>query len=88
MSYEIKPHLLLQAVADETVILDPVTGNYYTLDDVGTRMVELLQENKAIDAVVERMVNEYESSAATVRNDLVELLEAMAELGLVEKGDG
>ncbi|MGD8913462.1 MAG: PqqD family protein [Candidatus Thiodiazotropha sp.] len=87
MQYEIKRDLLLQAVADETVILDPSTGNYYTLDSVGTRMVELLQNTKSIDAVVEGILAEYESSAVTVRNDLFELLEAMAEHGLVKKSD-
>jgi hypothetical protein len=85
MPYTIKTNLLLQAVADETVILDPITGNYYTLDAVGTRMVELLQETGSIDAVVAGVVAEYESVDTIVRSDLQELLEAMAEHGLVEK---
>ncbi len=85
MPYTIKTNLLLQAVADETVILDPITGNYYTLDTVGTRMVELLQETGSIDAVVAGIVAEYESVDTIVRSDLQELLEAMAEHGLVEK---
>ena len=83
MSYHLKPNLLLQAVADETVILDPDSGNYYTLDDVGTRMIELLQETGSLDATVELMAKEYDATAATVQADLTELLEKMAQQGLV-----
>jgi hypothetical protein len=86
MPYKIKTNLRLQAVADETVILDPETGNYYTLDRVGTRMVELLRDTQSFDEVVAGIVAEYEScDIIIVRHDLLELLEAMSEHGLVEK---
>ena len=82
MPYRLKENLLLQAVANETVILDPDSGSYFTLDDVGTRMIELLQETGSLDAVVEQMQIEYDTSPATIRADLTELLEKMAEQGL------
>jgi len=82
MPYYLKPNLLLQAVADETVILDPESGSYYTLDDIGTRMIELLQETGSLDATVELMAKEYDATAATVQADLTELLEKMTQQGL------
>ena len=87
MNYILKENLLLQAVADETVILDPVSGNYYTLDVIGTRMIELLRDTDSLESTVDGIVAEYETSAANVRSDLTELLESMAEHGLVEKTD-
>ena len=85
MTYRLKPDLLLQSVADEAVILDPASGRYYTLDDVGSRMIALLQEHGSIDPVVERIVREYRVEPDRARSDLQELLEQMAGEGLVER---
>ncbi|MBA1331899.1 hypothetical protein QQ73_12455 [Candidatus Endoriftia persephone str. Guaymas] len=84
-SYKIPENLLLQAVADEAVILDPVSGNYFTLDAVGTRMIELLRESGSVTTTVERMVEEYDVTTETVHGDLLKLLDEMEQNGLVEK---
>ena len=85
MRYEIPDNLLLQSVADEKVILDPATGNYYTLDTVGARMIDLLRESGSIDTTVSAIVSEYAVSAQDAQRDLIELLANMAQHGLLQK---
>jgi hypothetical protein len=85
MPYIIPDRLLLQAVSDEKVILDPDSGNYYTLDVVGAKMIDLLCESGSIEKTISGIVAEYEVSEESAHTDLIELLEKMAEHGLVQK---
>ncbi len=85
MPYNIPERLLLQSVADEKVILDPDSGNYYTLDAIGSRMIDLFRESGSLEQTVERIVIEYQVQAETAHDDLIELLDHMAQHGLVQK---
>lgn len=86
-SYRIPDELLVQTVREESVILDPATGNYFTLNEVGTRMVQLYRESGDADRVVQAIVSEYAVDDATARNDLQRLLADMAAHGLAEPRD-
>lgn len=85
--YRIPADLLLQTVRDEAVILNPGNGDYFTLNDVGTRMVQLYRERGDVDAVVAEIVAEYEVVAADARTDLEQLLRELATHGLAEPLD-
>ncbi|MBK9470002.1 MAG: PqqD family protein [Gammaproteobacteria bacterium] len=88
MPYHVPDRLLLQAVADEKVILDPDSGTYYTLDAVGSRMIDLLRETGSLEQAVAGIVEEYEVDELTALDHLTELLEQMAQHGLVQKTGG
>lgn len=85
--FKIPGDLLLQAVKDEAVILDPKSGRYFTLNAVGTRMVQLYRDRADVDAVVATIVAEYAVDAATARQDLQQLLEDLSANGLAESVD-
>lgn len=78
---------MLQAVGDETVVLDPITGNYFTLDPVGTRLIELYRASTNLQTTAERMAEEFDESAETIHTHLIELLENMVRNGLAHKSD-
>lgn len=88
MNYTLKPNLLLQAVAGETVILDPDSGSYFTLDEVGSRMLERYRETGSLEGSVALLLEEYDTDAETLREDLEALLRAMEGQGLVERTAG
>lgn len=75
--YKLAPNVLFQKVAEETVILEPETGQYYTLDAVGTFMVEQLLENKSQQQVVDAVLNNYQVESTEVQSDLSTLIEAL-----------
>ena len=85
--YKIPGDLLLQSVKDEALILDPKSGRYFTLNAVGTRMVQLYRDLADVDAVVATIVAEYAVDDATVRQDLQQLLEDLSANGLAEAVD-
>ena len=85
MRYRFQNDLLLQKVVDETVILDPESGDYFSLDEIGSRMIELFRSTCSVDQTVKAMAQEYDADEAKIERDLITLLDEMAKHGIVEK---
>jgi hypothetical protein len=77
------PHVFHQEVEGETVLLDSEKELYYALDAVGTRVWQLLVEEREMEAVTALMLAEFEVDEATLRADLHDLLERLRAAGLV-----
>lgn len=75
--------VLTQQVEDESVLLDLKTEEYYSLDDVGTRMWQLMCESGDPKAAVEALLQIYEVDEATLRRDMAQLIAELAAHGLV-----
>jgi hypothetical protein len=80
--YTAPENVVLQKVADETVIVDLEGGGYFSLDAVGTRMVELAGHLEDIDAAVAQLEEEFAAAPDILREDLVELLDELRRHGL------
>lgn len=81
--YQLAENVLFQKVDDETVLLEPTTGQYYTLDPVGTFMVEQLIEGHTFGVVLEKVTNTYSVELNEVSADLKELITSMIEQSLI-----
>lgn len=68
----------------ESVILDLAGGVYYGLDPVGTVVWEMLDTERTVAELRDRIVERYEVDAATAERDLVELIADLASRGLVD----
>ena len=73
----------MQEVDDEIVLLHMGTENYFSLDDVGTQMWNLIQKFEAIDDVVKALLEVYDVAEETLINDLDNFLTALGERNLV-----
>lgn len=67
----------------EGVVLNLSTGIYFGLNDVGTRIWQLIDQYGALTTVRDSLVREFEVDAETAAHDLVELVGQLAERGLV-----
>ncbi|MET0398099.1 MAG: PqqD family protein [Longimicrobiaceae bacterium] len=74
------------AEGDRTVLLDPVRGEYYGLDQVGTRIWELLPACPTAAALAERLFDEYDAPRDRLAADAAALLGKLAALKLVVRG--
>jgi hypothetical protein len=70
-------------VEGEAVLLNLEIGQYYSLDEVGTRMWALLAQHGQIEPVVQAMLDEYDAGEGELRQDLVDLVEELAAHGLL-----
>jgi hypothetical protein len=81
---EISEQTLSQELNGETVLLELSRGVYFGLDEVGTRIWQLLGRGDALDEIVEALVKEYEVSADAAAADLRTLVGELEERRLVE----
>lgn len=75
--------VLHQQLGEETVLLNLTTERYYGLDEVGTRVWQLLREHRTLDPVVAALLDEYDVDETALRTDIVRLLDELADLGLI-----
>ena len=85
--YTVAPQALFQQVAQESVLLHLGTERYFSLDEVGTRMWQLLAEHGDIEIVVAEMEKEYEASADLLRTDVTALVEKLVAAELMVRED-
>jgi hypothetical protein len=71
-------------LAGEAVILSLNAGRYFGLNEVGARIWNLIQEPKAVSAVFEALLREYDVTSEQLEKDVLALLETMAIHMLIE----
>ena len=79
--------VLFQDLKGEAVILNTNDGQYYGLDEVGTRMWNLLAEHGQLEPVVQVMLAEYNVPEEKLRGDLLGLAEKLLEKGLLHEAE-
>ena len=79
----ISEEALSQEVNGETVILDLKSESYFGLDEVGTRVWQLLQEHGDLQKVFDAMLEEFDVDANTLASDMKNLINDLIEKGLI-----
>jgi hypothetical protein len=75
--------VISQEVSGETVLLDLESENYFGLDEVGTRIWQLIKEKEDLQAIYNTLLDEYEVEESRLQADLEALLGEISKLGLV-----
>lgn len=76
-------HVTFAVVDGSAVILDAANGVYLGVNEVGTRILELLAESESIERVIDHLGAEYDVPEARLRHDVQELLEQMHTRGMI-----
>ena len=79
----LSPDVISQEVSGETVLLDLESENYFGLDEVGTRIWQLIKEEEDLQAIYNTLLDEYEVEESRLQADLEALLGEISKLGLV-----
>jgi len=83
-SIKVLPDVLSQEVSGETVLLDLNSENYFGLNDVGTRIWQLIQEDGDLQKVYDTMLDEYDVDKKQLGKDMEELVAKLVDAGLIE----
>jgi Coenzyme PQQ synthesis protein D (PqqD) len=76
-------HVLVRFLDKEAVLLNIETERYFGLDETGARMWQLATTAANIDTAYQALLSEYDVDAQTLREHLSELLEKLADNGLL-----
>jgi hypothetical protein len=79
----LSPEVISQEVSGETVLLDLESENYFGLDEVGTRIWQLIKETNDLQAIYQTLLAEYDVSEQRLQQDLNTLLAEISGLGLI-----
>lgn len=80
-----REHVVWARQADATVLLDAERGLYHTLNDVASRLWELVVAREPFMEILRCLEEEYEVGADTLRGDIETLLNQLLEMGLIER---
>jgi PqqD family protein of HPr-rel-A system len=80
---QIGSNALIQKVSDEMVILDSQSGQYYTLNNMATEMLDILNSGSSVEQVVAQICKEYEAEQEEVLNDISAMIQTLHEKELV-----
>lgn len=80
----ISPDVLAQEVSGETVLLDLKSESYFGLDELGTRIWQLLQENGSVQILLDTLLQEYNVEAEQLESDIENLLKELDSEGLIK----
>jgi hypothetical protein len=75
---------MARSVGDELVILDPTTGKYFGLNDVGALIWDLLSEDHDRDELVEAVLSGYDVEISVAKTDVDELVEQLRDANLID----
>lgn len=67
----------------EAVVLDPTSGQYYALNDVAKRIIDLAVGSARLGDIVDQLLTEYEVDRARLASDVQTFVTDLAARGLV-----
>lgn len=82
--FNISDEVLSQEVNGETVLLDLDGESYFGLNEVGTRIWQLLKDELNIGNVLDTLDGEYDVSREQLERDVAKLLGSLEESGLIK----
>lgn len=82
----ISPDVMIRHVGGESVVLDLKTERYLGLDEIGTRMWQVLAAADSIEVAYRTLLDEFDVETERLRSDLDEFLRELIQLGLVTLG--
>ena len=77
-------HVVYRAFANETVVLNLLTGKYHGLNPTGGRMLEVLDGSAKVRDAGEILAAEYDRPAVEIEGDLYEFCVELLGYGLIE----
>ena len=80
----VSPNTLYRDVQGEAVLLKLDTGEYFGLDEVGSRIWQLIVEHGDLAAVERAMVQEFDVDAAVLAADLRRIVDELAAKRLID----
>lgn len=75
--------MLTRRAAGETVLLNLNNEQYYSLEGVGSRLWQLMQESITFGGAVDALAEEYDVERKVLQDDLASVLADLSDRGLV-----
>jgi hypothetical protein len=79
--------IIHETIEGEAVMIDLVSGNYYTLGEVGTEIWSLLEQGSSRDEIVAALEERYDGDHATIEESVDAFLDELQQDELILESD-
>ena len=83
-SIELSDRTVHRKLDNETVLLNLDNGQYYSINELGTRVWNAIPEDQSTEELVDTLLQEYEVSPEQLRADIDELIDGLIKNGLIQ----
>lgn len=73
------------AISDSGFLLNPSTGESFSLNPMGVKILKLLNENREYEEIEALIQGEYDVSKSMLDKDIQDFIGLMTQYGLIEK---
>jgi hypothetical protein len=81
--FKLSPDVMFRNLEGEAVLLDLGSGTYFGLNEVGTRVWQLVEAGRRPAEIVDVLTAEYEADRATIEADVTRLLDELQSRRLI-----
>jgi coenzyme PQQ synthesis protein D (PqqD) len=72
-----------RTIGGETIVLDLPSSQYFAITGIGSRVFELLSEERSVDDLVAAILAEYDVDEATARQDVEAFVDRLRQARLL-----
>ena len=83
MHYKAIPEALVATLSDGAVLLNLQTKRYFSLNETGTRIWEMVQQTAEEEVIVATLLREYEVEETMARAEVRRILDELIEAQLI-----
>lgn len=83
MRYRAIAEALVATLSDGAVLLNLQTKRYFSLNETGTRIWEMVQQTAEEDSIIATLLNEYDVDEPTARSEVRRILDELIEAQLI-----
>ena len=78
----LNPDILWRVVGDEALLLDTISGNYFSLDPIATEIWVRLNNGDDADQIASAVSERYSIEAGRARDDIADLMKDLRDAGI------
>lgn len=78
----LNPDILWRVVGDEALLLDTISGNYFSLDPIATEIWVRLNKGDEADLIANVVSERYSIDADRARDDIADLVQDLQDAGI------
>ncbi|MBN1623397.1 MAG: PqqD family protein [Clostridia bacterium] len=81
---KLSANIILRDMQGETVLLNLETGDYYSLNQVGSLIIKCIEENLSVDEITAKVLDTYDIDEETAKSDVLSLIDDLVKNNILE----
>ena len=82
-TFSFAPDVVVQVINGEALILKLQEEEVFSLNETGARVAQLIGDGRSLDAVIDTLTAEYETSRQDIEREVTDLVQTLVSKGLV-----